>query len=68
MVYIANLGIWKASRTIDIEVPTPELAVRESQELCDGDEEVIQVYEKESRRYVWDYINGHRIYQDNILR
>ena len=68
MVYIADLGIWAAGRMIDIEVPTPELAVREAQELCNGDEEVFQVYEEESRRYVWDYMNGHRIYQDNIKR
>jgi len=57
MLYEADIGTWKKGTVVDIEALSPEDAY-DMLARDHGAENIVQIREKESRKYVFDYLNG----------
>lgn len=57
MLYKADIGTWGSGKTVKIEAKTPKEAFRELSRIY-SPEKIVQILEEQSRKYVYDHMNG----------
>jgi hypothetical protein len=63
--YTADIGTWERGKMVDIEASSPkdafDMLAREH-----GADNIVQIYESESREYVYDAWNGFELYKQSV--